>query len=80
VELDAGRYDSFELPDGQDLASCLDRFRQLTPEVSAWAARGPGFQVVVDFTGGTKCMSASIGLQASRWPCLFSYVGGGERT
>ena len=80
VELDAGRYDLFELPDGQDLAICLDRLRQLTPEVMQWAARGQQFQVVVDFTGGTKCMSASVGLQASRWPCIFSYVGGGERT
>lgn len=80
VDLDAGRYDTFELPDGQDLAGCLERLRQLTPEVRGWAARGSGFQVVVDFTGGTKCMSASLGLQASRWPCLFSYVGGTERT
>jgi CRISPR-associated protein (TIGR02710 family) len=80
VDLDAGRYDLFELPDGEDLASCLDRLSQLTPEVKEWAARGQRFQVVVDFTGGTKCMSAAIGVQASRWPCIFSYVGGGERT
>jgi CRISPR-associated protein (TIGR02710 family) len=80
VDLDAGRYDLFELPDGQDLAICLDRLRQLTPEVMQWAARGQEFQVVVDFTGGTKCMSVSVGLQASRWPCIFSYVGGSERT
>lgn len=80
IDLDAGRYDPFELPDGQDLASCLDRLRQLTPEVGAWVERGSGFRVVVDFTGGTKCMSAAIALQASRWPCLFSYVGGSERT
>lgn len=80
VDLDAGRYDLFKLPDGQDLASCLDQLRQLTPEVMQWAARGNEFQVVVDFTGGTKCMSTSVGLQASRWPCLFSYVGGSKRT
>jgi CRISPR-associated protein (TIGR02710 family) len=80
VELDAGRYDLFELPDGEDLASCLDRLRQLTPEVTQWASRGQQFEVVVDFTGGTKCMSAAIGVQASRWPCIFSYVGGLERT
>src|SRR5690606_13536121 len=49
-------------------------------EVGAWVERGSGFRVVVDFTGGTKCMSAAIALQASRWPCLFSYVGGSERT
>ncbi|MCC6526640.1 MAG: TIGR02710 family CRISPR-associated protein [Polyangiaceae bacterium] len=80
VDLDAGRYDLFELPDGQDLASCLDNLRQLTPVVSEWAARGASFRVVVDFTGGTKCMSAAIGIQASRWSCVFSYVGGNERT
>lgn len=80
VDLDAGRYDLFELPEGQDLASCLDHLRQLTPVVAEWAARGESFQVVVDFTGGTKCMSAAIGIQASRWPCVFSYVGGNERT
>lgn len=80
VDLDAGRYDLFELPDGQDLASCLDRLRQLTHEVRQWTARGNEFRVVVDFTGGTKCMSAAISLQASRWPCVFSYVGGNERT
>ncbi|MDR7420418.1 MAG: TIGR02710 family CRISPR-associated CARF protein [Armatimonadota bacterium] len=80
LDLDAGRYDLFELPDGQDLASCLDRLRQLTPEVTNWLGRGDQFQVVVDYTGGTKCMSAAIALQARRWPCLFSYVGGSERT
>lgn len=80
VDLDAGRYDLFELPEGQDLASCLDHLRQLTPVVAEWAARGESFQVVVDFTGGTKCMSAAIGIQASRWPSVFSYVGGNERT
>jgi CRISPR-associated protein (TIGR02710 family) len=78
--LDAGRYDLFELPDGQDLASCLDHVRQLTPVVFEWAARGADFRVVVDFTGGTKCMSTAVGIRASRWPCVFSYVGGNERT
>jgi len=80
LDLDPGRYDLFELPDGQDLAACADRLRQLTPEVEQWAARGEGYQVAVDFTGGTKCMSAAIALHARRWPCLFSYVGGAERT
>jgi CRISPR-associated protein (TIGR02710 family) len=80
LELDAGRYDLFELPDGQDLALCVDQLRRMTPTVEQWVARGEGFRVVVDFTGGTKCMSAAIALQARRWPCLFSYVGGTERT
>lgn len=78
ISLDAGRYYLFELPDGQDLASCLDRLRQLTSKVAEWVARGGAFRVVVDFTGRTKCMSAAIAVHASRWPCLFSYVGGSE--
>jgi len=80
VQVDAGRYDLFELSDGEDFESCLDRLRQLTPEVKRWAERGPRFRIVVDYTGGTKPMAASVGLQASRWPCVFSYVGGNERT
>lgn len=80
VPIDAGRYDLLELPDGQDLARCVDRLRELTPEVESWLARGEDFQVVVDFTGGTKCMSAALALQAHRWRCRFSYIGGQERT
>jgi CRISPR-associated protein (TIGR02710 family) len=80
VDLDAGRYDLSELSDGEDLASCLNQLRRLTPIVTEWASRGERFQIVVDFTGGTKCMSAAVAIQASRWPCVFSYVGGNART
>jgi CRISPR-associated protein (TIGR02710 family) len=80
VQLDPGRYDLLELRDGQDLSACVDTMRQLTPVVEQWLGRGDGCQVVVDFTGGTKCMSAALALQAHRWRCLFSYVGGSERT
>lgn len=80
LELDPGRYDVLELPDGQDFAGCINKLRQLTPDVEEWLRRGDQFQVVVDFTGGTKCMSAALALQARRWRCIFSYVGGSERT
>lgn len=80
VDLDAGRYDLLELPDEQDFTSCIEHLRTLTDEVRAWVARGDGCQVVVDITGGTKCMTAAMAIQASHWPCLFSYVGGKERT
>lgn len=80
VDLDAGRYDLLQLPDEQDFAGCIEHLRGLSDEVRAWAARGDGCQVVVDITGGTKCMSAALAIQASHWPCLFSYVGGTERT
>jgi len=79
VGLDPGRYDFFELPDAEDFTGCVDRLRELTRVVREWRDRGEEFQVVVDFTGGTKCMSAALALQASRLPCLFSYVGGTER-
>jgi CRISPR-associated protein (TIGR02710 family) len=80
IALDPGRYDLFDLHDGQDFAACVDSLRQLTPVVEQWLARGNDYQVVVDFTGGTKCMSAALALQAHRWRCVFSYVGGSERT
>ena len=80
VDIDAGRFDLLELPDGQDFSSCIEHLRGLTDEVRAWVARGEGFQVVVDITGGTKCMTAAMAIRASRWPCMFSYVGGKERT
>jgi len=80
LALDPGRYDVLELPDGQDFAGCVDTLRQLTPIVEEWLGRGDQYQVVVDFTGGTKCMSAALALRAHRWRCVFSYVGGSERT
>jgi CRISPR-associated protein (TIGR02710 family) len=79
LNLDAGRYDFFQLPDAEDFAGCVARLRELTRDVEQWVSRGQAFRVVVDFTGGTKCMSAALALQARRWPCLFSYVGGTER-
>lgn len=78
--LDPGRYDIRPLSDGEDLATCLTELQRLTGEVEAWVKRGDEFGVVVDFTGGTKCMSAALSLQASLWPCVFSYVGGVQRT
>lgn len=80
VDLDAGRYDLLELPNEQGFTSCVEHLRGLTDEVRAWAARADDCQVVVDITGGTKCMTAAMAIQASHWECLFSYVGGKERT
>jgi CRISPR-associated protein (TIGR02710 family) len=80
IDLDAGRYDLLELPNEQDLTSCVEHLRGLRSEARTWSARGDNFQVVVDMTGGTKCMTAALAILASRWPCLFSYVGGKERS
>lgn len=51
--------------------SCLDR------------ARAAGYEpadILVDFTGGTKVMSAALALASVGRGCRFSYVGGRERT
>ncbi len=80
LTINPGCYDILELADGQDLAACLDKLRPLTPLVQQWLSRGDAFDVAVDFTGGTKCMSAALALQGHRWRCTFSYVGGMERT
>jgi CRISPR-associated protein (TIGR02710 family) len=78
--LDAGRYDFVEMPDSQDFTACVRKMRDLTLEVGRWLSRGPDYAVVVDYTGGTKTMSAALALQAHPWGCRFAYVGGTERT
>jgi CRISPR-associated protein (TIGR02710 family) len=78
--LSPGQYEIHAVSDPQDFAVCIDEMqRALTPEVERWTRRGNGYAVIVDFTGGTKCMSAALAGAARRWDCEFSYVGGKER-
>ena len=58
--LEAGCYDFVEVPDPQDFAACVRKMRDLGPEVGRWLARGSDYEVVVDYTGGTKTMSAAL--------------------
>jgi len=69
-----------ELYDAQDFGDCVRRLRGLDEQIEAWRQRGDDCDVIVDFTGGTKCMSAALSLVSRRWPCAFSYIGGVERT
>ncbi len=78
--LQAGAWDMVELYDAQDFGDCVRRMRSLDEQIVAWRRKGADYDVIVDFTGGTKCMSAALALIARRWPCAFSYVGGTERT
>lgn len=80
VPLDAGRYDFCVLDDEQDFAACVRQLHVIVPDIHRWLARGATFRVVVDFTGGTKPMSAALALHAHRWRCDFGYVGGRRRT
>jgi CRISPR-associated protein (TIGR02710 family) len=79
-ELPPDRYEVLTLPDPQDFPGCVHALRDLAGKVRGWRARGEGFEVAVDFTGGTKVMSAALALQAHLSGCRFSYVGGTERT
>lgn len=80
--LSPGQMDTVPLPDAQDPTSCIQTVvEQVQPKVQEWLARGDDFDVVVDWTGGTKTMSAALALVAHRWRnTYFSYVGGTSRT
>ena len=80
-ELDPGRYEFVELSDPQSLRQCVLEMRNgLERKIHQWSIRGEEFGCVVDFTGGTKCMSAALALVARPWPkCRLSYVGGAVR-
>lgn len=76
LDLSAGRYDAVEIADAQDFTACLEGLRiRLAEQVESWLSRGRDYGCVVDFTGGTKCMSAALVSAAHRWLCRFSYVG-----
>lgn len=76
----AGSWDMMALHDAQDFGECIRQMRLLDEQVGAWQRKGAEYDLVVDFTGGTKCMSAALAVVSRRWPCGFSYVGGTERT
>ena len=81
--LGEGEYEVFVLSDEQDFSQCVQEMRSgLKAKVKEWIGRSGGDNhcCVVDFTGGTKCMSASLAMVARPWPTVqFSYVGGSRR-
>jgi CRISPR-associated protein (TIGR02710 family) len=79
--LEPGRFDFAEVSNAQSFAQCVREMRDThVRHVQPWLERGADYQVIVDFTGGTKCMTSALALAARRWNCRFSYVGGTERT
>jgi len=81
LEYDSGRVDVVELPNAQELEQCVESIhRQVSPLVGRWLAGDSSRKIVVDFTGGTKCMTLALGLMTRSWPCRLQYVGGTERT
>lgn len=81
--LKEGEYEELPVSSGQDFSKCVQEMRSgLKKIVKDWIDRSGGddYCCVVDFTGGTKCMSASLAMVARPWPAVqFSYVGGNER-
>ncbi len=79
--LEAGQYEIVEVEDSQNLETFVSHMRRrVEPVVRKWILRGADFEVIVDFTGGTKCMSAGMVLASLDWHCQWQYVGGSERT
>ena len=65
----------------QDFSQCVQEMHSgLKAMIKDWVGRSDHHGCVVDFTGGTKCMSASLAMVARPWPTVqFSYVGGSKR-
>lgn len=69
------------LADSDNIQSCVAALqRQLAPLAARWLQRGPNFEIIVNFTGGTKPMSAALVTAARDWPCQFAYVAGDARS
>jgi CRISPR-associated protein (TIGR02710 family) len=64
--------------DPDDLAHCYQKALVCADWVSAQGA--PAAEVIVDYTGGTKTMSAAVVLATVSRGFRFSYVGGTQRT
>lgn len=73
-DLSTTDYHILHLSNPQDFEACVADIRR-----GLSGALPSSTQIVADFTGGTKCMSAALGLVARRWNCVFSYVGGDAR-
>ena len=77
-KLSREQYKKIELSDTLNFSKCvLEMVNELTPTVADWCATGEDFECIVDFTGGTKCMSCALTLVARTWrKSSFSYVVG----
>lgn len=62
----------------EELGACYRELRRKLPEILA-ETKVPDAEVLVDYTGGTKTMSAALVLAASERFGQFSYVGGQQR-
>lgn len=80
-DLEKDRVSYIVLDNHDDILKTVKNIKEkLEPEHKKWILNGEGYKSIIDFTGGTKCMSASITLIARSWKqCVFSYTGGKKR-
>ncbi len=64
--------------DTDDLVLCYARARACAARMTEWGI--PPDQVLVDYTGGTKTMTAALALATIGNGSAFSYIGGKSRT
>lgn len=70
----AETWEEIDVGNAEDLRTCLLSIRKkLNARVRQW--RG---ETIVDYTGGTKCMSVALGVAALDWKCTLNYMGGGR--
>jgi CRISPR-associated protein (TIGR02710 family) len=63
-------------PDGQDLGeSVLTLLREIPRALRKLGRTRRPWPEIVDYTAGTKVMSAAVVLASSRFPCKVSYIG-----
>jgi CRISPR-associated protein (TIGR02710 family) len=62
----------------EELGPCYQELRRKIPDILAETKVNPA-EVLVDYTGGTKTMSAALVIAASELFQQFSYVGGEQR-
>ena len=72
-------YDWIMTPNSDLLSDCYSQLIKILPELLEKWEIGPE-EICVDYTGGTKTMSAALVLATIERSCCYSYVGGDERS
>lgn len=79
IEQSAKRWDQIVTPDPEDLKKCCEVLMKDLPGLLRRWEVDPS-QVVVDYTGGTKTMSAALVLCTIEHSSNYHYVGGQQRS
>ncbi len=65
--------------DEQDIGLCTVMLLEEVPKALKKLGDTDGWPKIVDYTGGTKTMSAALVWASSKFPCLFNYVGAKDK-